>query len=113
MNREVFSLGAFPSLPRRGGRAIKKWSRSEKARTGWSLTSYVSECVLKRVLWLTTPSAALRWLRDFIIDAAATPPLQGGESACPEPVHKSLRSRFIRYSPLEIDPETRFLTIFV
>jgi len=56
MNREVFSLGAFPSLPRRGGRAIKKWSRSEKARTGWSLTSYVSECVLKRVLWLTTPS---------------------------------------------------------
>src|SRR5882762_5000873 len=102
MNREVFSLGAFPSLPRRGGRAIKKWSRSEKARTGWSLTSYVSECVLKRVLWLTTPSAALRWLRDFIIDAAATPPLQGGESACPErfispavPIHplQSTRSK--------------------
>ena len=35
MNREVLSLGAFPCLPRRGGRAIKKWSRSEKARTGW------------------------------------------------------------------------------
>jgi len=28
---------------------------------------------------LTTPSAALRWLRDFFIDAAATPPLRGGE----------------------------------
>jgi hypothetical protein len=27
---------------------------------------------------LTTPSAAIRWLRTFF-DAAATPPIQGGE----------------------------------
>jgi hypothetical protein len=27
----------------------------------------------------TTPSAAIRWLRIFFIDAAATPPVQGGD----------------------------------
>ncbi len=32
---------------------------------------------------LTTPSAAIRRLRDFIINAAATPPFQGGEYARP------------------------------
>src|SRR5881227_3543777 len=31
-----------PPCKRRGGRAINKWSRSEKARTGWSLASDVS-----------------------------------------------------------------------
>jgi hypothetical protein len=93
MNREVYSLGAFPSLPRRGGRAIKKWSRSEKARPGWSLTSGVSECVLKRVLRLTTPSAALRWLRDFLL--MPQPPLLCKEGKVPNP------ERFITpYRPL-------------
>ena len=69
--------GTFPSLPRRGGRAIKKYCRSEKARPGWSITSHVSECVLKRVVWLTTPAAALRWLRDILL--MPQPPLLGKE----------------------------------
>jgi hypothetical protein len=30
---------------------------------------------------MTTPSAALRWLRDHFLNAAATPPFQGGEYA--------------------------------
>jgi len=30
---------------------------------------------------LTTPSAPLRWLRDFLITGAATPPFQGGEKS--------------------------------
>src|SRR5947209_19929657 len=59
--------GRIPLLVRRGGRAIKKWSRSEKARTGWSLASYISECVLKRLVWATPLSAALRSLRDFVL----------------------------------------------
>src|SRR6266850_3619689 len=68
--------GAY-SPPCQGGVAAPstKWSRSEEARTGWSITSYVSQCVLQRVVWLTTlyvsrcrahaarPSVALRWLR--------------------------------------------------
>src|SRR6266850_1394365 len=72
--------GAY-SPPCQGGVAAPstKWSRSEEARTGWSITSYVSQCVLQRVVWLTTlhvsrcrahaarPSAALRWLRDFLL----------------------------------------------
>jgi len=41
--------GIFPCLQRRDGRAIKKWSRSEKARTGWPLASYVSECGFKHL----------------------------------------------------------------
>ena len=85
--------GHFPLLAKEGCRAIKKWSRSETARTGWSFTNYVSECVLKRVLWLTTlyvsrcrahaarPSAALRWLRDFLL--MPQPPLLCKEGKMP------------------------------
>ncbi len=45
-----------------GGVAVipRKWSRSEKLRMGWSLTSYVSECVLKIVC---EQPPRLRWLR--------------------------------------------------
>jgi hypothetical protein len=72
----------LPGLTRcKGGVAApsKKWSRSEKARTGWSITGYRSGCVLNDCVWLTTlyvsrcrahasrPSAALRWLRDFLL----------------------------------------------
>src|SRR5262245_41207144 len=46
--------GHIPLLVRRGGRAIKKKSISELARTGWSITSQVfGES--------DHPSAALRW----------------------------------------------------
>src|SRR5882672_3380418 len=87
------NYGQAYSLPCQGGVAAPstKWSRSEEARTGaqrerdsakhkeWSITSYVSQCVLQRVVWLTTiyvsrcsahaarPSAALRWLRVFLL----------------------------------------------
>jgi len=39
------------SPPYEGGVAVpsRKRTRSEMARTGWSLTSYVAECVLKQV----------------------------------------------------------------
>src|SRR6266850_6814272 len=83
--------GAY-SPPCQGGVAAPstKWSRSEEARTGWSITSYVSQCVLQRVVWLTTlyvsrcrahaarPSAALRWLRDFLL--MPQPPLAEGNA---------------------------------
>src|SRR6267143_6346309 len=71
------------SPPCQGGVAAPstKWSRSEEARTGWSITSYVSQCVLQRVVWLTTPSAALRWLRDFLL--MPQPPLLGKEGNMP------------------------------
>src|SRR5437867_12531385 len=42
---------------------------------------------------LTTPSAPLRWLRDFLITGAATPPFQGGEKS-------PLRSSILR-APFE------------
>src|SRR6266850_4774393 len=75
------NYGQAYSPPCQGGVAAPstKWSRSEEARTGWSITSYVSQCVLQPVVWLTTihvsrcrahaarPSAALRWLRDFLL----------------------------------------------
>src|SRR6266436_5948034 len=71
----------FPSLQRRGGRAIKKWSRSEKARTGWSLASDVSECVLKHLRVSDHPVCGASVASRLFINAAATPPLQGGECA--------------------------------
>src|SRR5882672_3576808 len=49
------NYGQAYSPPCQGGVAAPstKWSRSEEARTGWSITSYVSQCVLQRVVWLT------------------------------------------------------------
>src|SRR5438128_789416 len=73
----------------------KNGSVPKTARTGWSLTSYVSKCVLKHWLvsdQLSVDGCALSGLRGappavcgpsvaarLSIDAAATPPLQGGE----------------------------------
>ena len=82
---ERFSLSVFPSLPRRGGRAIKNIVPFRKGADGVVNYKSLSECVLKRVVWLTTlyvsrsrahaarPSAALRWLRDFL--SMPQPPL--------------------------------------
>src|SRR5882724_13340389 len=63
------------SPPYEGGVAVpsRKRTRSEMARTGWSLTSYVAECVLKHGARATTPSAPLRWLRSILL--MAQPPL--------------------------------------
>src|SRR6266850_8238859 len=102
------NYGQAYSPPCQGGVAAPstKWSRSEEARTGaqrerdsakhkeWSITSYVSQWVLQRVVWLTTiyvsrcrahvarPSAALRWLRVFLL--MPRPPLgkEGKRHAC-------------------------------
>ena len=45
----TYSWGKADSPPCKGGVAapIKKSSRSEKARPGWSLTRPVAKCVLK------------------------------------------------------------------
>ncbi len=63
------------SPPYEGGVAVpsRKKTRSEMARPGWSLTSYVKECVLKHGARATTPSAPLRWLRSILL--MAQPPL--------------------------------------
>src|SRR5712691_1836645 len=78
-------IGRAYSPPCEGGVVApsKNGSVPKTARTGWSLTSYVSKCVLKH--WLVSdhlsvdgcalsglrglrpPSAALRWLRDFLL----------------------------------------------
>src|SRR5205823_9945056 len=70
------SLGraSFPSLRRRGVRAVKKWYpfRKRRGRGGRSqVTLLVSDHPVCGV------SVATR----LFIDAAATPPLQGGECA--------------------------------
>src|SRR5437867_10958651 len=51
------------------------------ARTGWSLTSYVSKYVLKHWLVSDHPVCGASVAARLFIDAAATPPLQGGECA--------------------------------
>ncbi len=63
------------SPPYEGGVAVplRKRTRSEMARPGWSLTSYVAERVLKHGMRATTPSAPLRWLRSIFL--MAQPPL--------------------------------------
>src|SRR5207302_6832361 len=89
------NYGRAYSPPCEGGVSApsKNGSIPKTARTGWSLTSDVSKCVLKH--WLVSdhlsvdgalsglrglrpPSAPFRWLRDFLLVAAATPPLQAG-----------------------------------
>jgi len=56
----------------------KKWTRSEKARTGWSLRSHAPECVLKHLRVSDHPVCGASVASRLFIDAAATPPLQGG-----------------------------------
>src|SRR6266446_235657 len=91
------SGGHFPLLLRRGGRAIKKWSRSEKARTGWSLASSVSECVLKHLRVSDHPVCGASVASRLFISAAATPPLQGGECAQTERFAQLQTIRWYRF----------------
>src|SRR5881409_4022643 len=105
-----FRAGVFPSSQRRGGRDIKRYREASfEERTGWSLTSHISECVLNtacerrrflmaapyylrfRAIALTLraglrglrpPSAPLRRLRDIFL--LAQPPLLR-EEGCSRP----------------------------
>src|SRR5207249_4106831 len=53
----------------------------KKARTGWSLTSDASECVCETCRVSDHPVCGSSVASRLLIDAAATPPLQGGEYA--------------------------------
>jgi hypothetical protein len=86
---ERITGGLIPLLVRRGGRATKKWSRSEKARTGWSLASHTSQCVLKHLRVSDHPVCGASVASRLFIDAAATPPYKGGECAHTEQVGNS------------------------
>src|SRR3954462_2297141 len=85
MSRGFVKTGAN-SPPRRGGVDAPsiKWIRSEVARPGWSFRRNVSG--LKGSAGLTTPAAALRWLRIFFL--MPQPPLlfKEGNSSQQRPV---------------------------
>src|SRR5262249_42928813 len=67
--------------PEEGGRDIKKWPRSEKARPGWSLKSYISAMHFETFGCERPPRLReIRWLRGFFIDQAATPPQEEGNT---------------------------------
>src|SRR5436309_5809456 len=69
-----------PPCKRRGGRAISKTDPfRKKARTGWSLTSDASECVCETCRVSDHPVCGSSVASRLLIDAAATPPLQGRE----------------------------------
>ena len=74
--------GSF-SPPCKGGVAApsRKRSHSEKARTGWSLGSHASQCILKHLRVSDDPVCGASVASRLSIDAAATPPSQGGECA--------------------------------
>ena len=61
----------IPSFQRRGGRAAAGVV-SKRSRSVLICTRSTSAC-------LTTPSAALRWLRRLFLNAADTPPVSGGD----------------------------------
>src|SRR5437899_12788448 len=46
---------------------------------GWSLTALASECVFEMACDRPPRLRGIRWLRDFVIDRAATPSSRGGE----------------------------------
>src|SRR5207244_8728536 len=62
-----------------GGGVTKEWSRSEKARMGWSLASHASQRVLTHLRVSDHPVCGASVASRLFINAAATPPLQGGE----------------------------------
>ena len=78
----VNEFGRAYSPPCKGGvsAAIKKWSRSEQARTGWSFASDVSECVLKHLRVSDHPVCGAEVASRLFIDAAATPPHEEGNA---------------------------------
>src|SRR5881398_2135204 len=92
-----------PPCKRRGGRAIKKWCRSEKARTGWSLASDVSECVLKHLRVSDHPVCGASVASRLFSDAAATPPHEEGNAHGHRPPLQTICwYRFFCYTPLVV-----------
>src|SRR2546426_5778629 len=77
------NYGRAYSPPCEGGVSApsKNGSVPKTARTGWSLTSYVSKCVLKHWRVSDHPVCGASVATRLFMDAAATPPLQGGECA--------------------------------
>src|SRR5437868_876792 len=67
----------FPSLQRRGGRAIKKMSPLRIGADG--VVSSAKSLGLKSFAELTTPSARSKVASRYFLDRASTPPFQGGE----------------------------------
>src|SRR5215475_10516129 len=59
-------------------RAIALALRERRRRGGWYCPS-VSECVLYRVPFSTTPSAPLEEASRILFDVASTPPISGAE----------------------------------
>src|SRR5437870_13749558 len=71
-------------LRRRGVRAIKNGSIPKTARTGWSLTSDVSKCVLKH--WLVSDHpvcGAFGGLRELFISCRSHPSFARSIPNCP------------------------------
>jgi hypothetical protein len=68
----------IPLLVRRGGRATRKRSRSETARTGWSLTHPLSKRILEMGLVSDHPVCGASVASRLFINAAATPPHEEG-----------------------------------
>src|SRR5881409_3362610 len=80
-----FRAGVFPSSQRRGGRDIKRYREASfEERTGWSLTSHISECVLNMACERPPRLRPLRRLRDIFL--VAQPPLLWEGSIPPEQI---------------------------
>src|SRR6266446_4352602 len=89
---DCFSADTFPSLKRRGGCAIKKMSRSNLSsrRRGGQIGEIFRPEEFRRT---DHPSAALRWLRAFLL--MPQPPLlfkEGNVSALKQSVNSFTRS---------------------
>src|SRR5947209_14082605 len=74
-------VSAFPSLQRRGGRAIRKKPPFRKGAAG--VVAHKSCCETRCETWPVSdhPVCAASVASHHFINGAATPPLQGGESA--------------------------------
>ena len=83
----ILNKSVFPSLQRRGGRAIKKMT--PKA-TKVGADGVVSP---RRVFEIDHPVCANKE-RDHFLDGAASPPLQGGEYALVQKSSQTLRSSY-------------------
>src|SRR5438309_2227399 len=78
-------------------------------RTGWSLTNHVAECILETSLVSDHPVCAkIRWLRDFFIDRAASPPHEEGNAPA-RPIRSHLHRpplQFAEVSEMQLSPKT-------
>src|SRR5438105_2066450 len=105
------NYGRAYSPPREGGVSApsKNGSVPKTARTGWSLTSYVSKCVLKHWLVSDHPVCGASVAARLFIDAAATPPLQGRECA---PLNSSTIHSHLHRAPLQFESRYSVASLF-